>query len=106
WRDFLAALPVVVGVTFKAARLGVVRTGGVAGLAGGDSRQKDVARFATGQCLFMTTDAGEPAMRVVVEFCVGHPAKRGVGVLDARQSRAAGCWCVDAAGSGDFRVTR
>ena len=37
WRDFFALRPIVVGVALKAAGFGMVGTGGVAGLAGGDA---------------------------------------------------------------------
>ena len=43
WSDFFALLPVVVGVALEAAGFGVIGTGGVAGLAGGDAWEQDVA---------------------------------------------------------------
>src|SRR4029077_5382869 len=41
-RDFFALAPVVISVALEAAGSGVVGAGGMAGLAGGDARQKHV----------------------------------------------------------------
>jgi len=45
WGDFFALVPVVVGVALVAAGFGVIGAGSVAGLAGGDAWEQDVAGF-------------------------------------------------------------
>ena len=74
--DFLALGPVVVGVAFKTAGLGVIGTGGVAGFAVGDAGDEDVGSLSAGEGLFVAAEAVEAAVGVVIEFGVREPFLR------------------------------
>jgi len=82
---FLALGPVVIGVAFKAARFGVIGSRRVAGLASGNPRNQDVETILAGERFFVATLASEPAMRVMIELCMRHPARGSVGRNDVWQ---------------------
>ena len=80
--DFFALGPVVVGVALEAAGFGVVGAGSVAGLAGGDAGNENVAGFGAGERFSVAACAGEAGVGVVAEFGMRQPALRGVGGRD------------------------
>jgi hypothetical protein len=78
WRYFLAFRPIVIRMTFRAARLGAIETLGVAGLTDCNSRQQDIFCVRAGNSLWVAAYAGEAAVSVVIESCVRHPSRHSV----------------------------
>ena len=85
WGDFFPLGPIVIGVAFEAARLSMLRSGSVAGLAGFDTGQEHIAGSDAARCFFVATGTGETSVRFMVEFCVRHPANKDIGGGDLRQ---------------------
>ena len=99
---FLALGPVVVGVAFEAAGLGVIGTGGVAGFAGGDAGDEDVGGLSAGERLLVTTCATKTAVSVVIEFRVREPLFFHLRRSNLRKRRIS-VIRIDAAGDTAYR---
>lgn len=75
----------MVGVTFKAARLGRFRSGMVAGSASRNSWQQQIRALLARQGRRMTTFAGHESVLGVIEPRVRHIASRNIRWRDFRE---------------------